>query len=362
MPIKNAKQFIDRLSPLARALLIFSASMATLISVALILFPSSPAMRPSESVDKFLQMNECVAHMASNGEALAIAVSYLPPFGKGPGLPKQEGGVILVQHGKPPIRTPLQVGAMRSIVATPSGFLAARVTYDKDANDTAYFFEVDLEGRVTELPPLEIDLVGLWVTANGEIHAYSPQAVFRRVKTNPTWERVPLDPAVNSEAIRRIVTLKDGASLIVTDRLIKGFRNLQMPPVFVNNMNTYPKPIDAYGDDNNWWIVTRDGQNHKISLVLKNGDTKEVASTPVWLIKRLLFGSDKVFVVCAPAIHQDTYYVLNRDGSGKLRGPFSLPDGTIVTCLWGETVMNGGYESRERTPLILRLMQKFNLL
>lgn len=362
MLINRTQQFIGRLSPLARAMLIFSASVAALLAIVLILLPGSPAMRQSESVDKFLQRGECVAHMAANGEVLAIAVSYQPTLGKGPGLPKLEGGVILVRRGKPPVRTPLLVGAMRSIVATPSGFVVARVTYDKDAKSTASFFETDKEGLVTELPPLEIDLVGLWVTADGEVHAYSPREVFRWVVTNQSWEKVPLHPAVNSEAILRIVTLNDGSSLVVTNRIIKGFRNLQMPPSFVHDLNTYPNMIYAYGDNDKWWIVTKDARNHKISLVSKNGVIREVASTSAWIVKRLLFGSDKVFIVCAPSIHKDSYYLLKRDGSGKLSGSYALPDGTIETCLWGDTVMNGGYEGRTRTPLILRLAQKFHML
>ena len=304
--------------------------------------------RARESMSGYLQKHESVAHVAANGEVLAIAIGYNPPFGKNLALPKLRGGVVLACKGRPPIRTPLRVGAMRSIVAAPSGFVAARVTYDKDAHSTAYVFGIDLYGQVSEMLPLKIDLVGLWVNADGSVYVYSPKAVFRWIKANPVWEKLPLDPAVSDEPIRRIVELKDGSSLVVTDRSIKGFGSLQKPPIFIKDLNVYPEPIQVYGDDQ-WWVVTENKGVEKISLIGENGATKLVALPPTRLIENILFGSDKVFIVCGwedGDVHKSSYYILNRDGSGTLQGPFMLPDDTIETCFWRDSIVSGGASNR----------------
>lgn len=301
------------------------------------------AMGGTRPMNGCLHRDEIVSHMATCGEVLAIAIGYQPPIGKGLTIPEHEGGVVVIHRGKPPIRTPLRIGTMRSIIATKSGFVAARVTYDKDAKSTTHFSMIDANGLVTEMPPLEIDLIGLWITPDRVVHAYCSGAIFQWQNANHVWKKLSIDPAVNSESIRRIVTLGNGSSLVVTSRLIKGFKDLQKPPVFVKNLNTYPNPIDAYGDDH-WWIVTREGRTQRIALVDINGDIRDVVSAPTRLVKNLMFSQDKVFIVCAwegGETHKKSYYVLNRDGSGLLRGPFALPDGTIATCLWGDAIVSG---------------------
>ncbi len=313
--------------------------------ISLILFSANIGCKnKTQQMNGYLQKNESVAHMAANGEALAIAIRYRPDFGKGLGLPKLEGGVVLIRPGKSPVRTPLQVGAMRSIVAAPSGFVAARVVDDKDLNSTTYISWINFDGKIDELPPLGIDLVGLWVNESGAIYAYSATDVFRWIKTDPIWKRLALDPAVHSEAIRKIVTLKDGSSLVVTDYSIKGFKNIQDPPLFVEDLHTYPESIDAYGD-NHWWIVTRKGNIQKISLVGKDGEINKVDSPHVKLIKHIMFDKNKSIIICAGengSFHDSSYYVLNRDGSGPLRGSFELPSDTIEMCLWGDSIVSGG--------------------
>ncbi|WP_404421603.1 hypothetical protein [Nibricoccus sp. IMCC34717] len=313
-----------------------------------VLFMHLP-MCAKEPLVLHLERDETVSHMAALDDTLAIAAaSQERSDSTRSELSKDRSGIVLVRDGVEPVRTPFHEGRIRSLVAAQDGFVAARLVYDKDSNSTAYFFRIDLKGKVTEMPSMEIDLVGMWVGANGEIFSYAPRAVFRWTVANPVWEKLPLDPAVNAEAIRRIVTLKDGSSLVITDRLLKGFKNLQKPPVFVKDLNTYPKPIKAYGDDG-WWIVTADDRTQKISAVSGSGDVREVTSLRVVNPHNLLFSGDKVFVVCAREggnVHKSSYYVLNRDGSGSLRGPFMLPDDTMSTCIWNDAIISGGYSNR----------------
>lgn len=297
-----------------------------------------------------LEHNEGVAHLAASGNTLAIGVSYHPFYSgiSAAEATKFSSCIILFREGEPQIRTPFKPGSMRSLIVTQSGFVAALVKYGDDSRATTDFFEVDLKGTVTEMPPLPIDPDGLWAGQDGTVFAYGTRSVFRWSTTNPVWEKLPLDPAVNAEAIRRIVTLKDDSSLVVTDRVFKGFKNLQGPPIFVRDLNTYPEAIYAFGNDR-WWIVTKDGSTHKISTVSGDGRVQEVASLRVVNPHDLLFRGDKVFVVCAREggnVHKYSYYVLNRDGTGPLRGPFMLPDDTMSTCIWGDSIVSGGATSR----------------
>jgi hypothetical protein len=306
-------------------------------------------MRANEPLIGYLERNENVAHFAAHGDTLAIAVSYLPPLNSDAGsLPKAQSAVILVSKDTPLVRTPLKIGSIRTIVATPSGFVAARVTYDRDAKSTANFFGIDLDGMVTEMSPLQIDLVGLWVDADGTIFAYSPRAVFRWIAASSTWEMLLIDPAVNADAIRRIVTLRNGSSLVVTDRNIKGFKHLQEPPVFVKNLSAYPKPIFAYGDDC-WWIIMSDERTSRISIVNADGKMREVASLRVVTLHNILYNGDKAFIVCAREggnLGKYSYYTLNRDGSGPLRGPFMLPSGATISYVWNNSIISSGISNR----------------
>ncbi len=307
-------------------------------------------MCAKEPLVLYLKSDETVSHMAALGDTLAIGSAYQERYetSKSPGLSEDRAAVVLIRDGVPPVRTSFEQGRIRSLVVLPTGFVAARVTYDKDSKSTADFFQVNLKGETTAMPSLMIDLVGLWVGEDTAIFAYSPRAVFRWTAARPVWEKLPLDPAANADAIRKIVTLKDGSSLVVTDRLLKGFKNLQEPPVFVKDLNTYPKPIMAYGDDR-WWIVTSDGSIQKVSIVSGDGQVREVASLRVVNPHNLLFSGEKVLVVCAREggnVHKSSYYMLNRDGTGPLRGPFLLPDDTMSTSVWGDSIVSGGYSNR----------------
>ena len=298
-------------------------------------------------MNECLQQNESVAHMATSGEVLAIAIGYDPPFGRDLILPKQESGVLLVRQGMPIIRTPLKVGAMRSIVGTSSGFVAARVTEDKDAKSTAHLLEIDLFGKVTELPPLEIDLVGLWVTQDGTLYVYSSQLVFRWIRKSHQWEKLSLNSMVNSEPIRKIAPIRNGLLLLITDYAIKGFRELHEPAIFTQKINFYPNPVKLFGFDH-WWLAGNDGSAYKLFLVGMNGESTSIALPPLKLITDIKFGAQKAFIICAwegDNVHKSFYYTLNDDGSGVLRGPFKLPDDTKETCVWGNFIVSSGVSS-----------------
>ena len=303
--------------------------------------------RIGKPMNECLQQFESVAHMATNGEVLAIAIGFDPPFSKDSVLPKHEGGVVLVRQGMPTIRTPLKVGAMRSIIATSSGFVAARVTEDKDSRSMAHLLEIDLFGKVTELPPLEIDLVGLWVAHDGTLYVYSSQLVFRWVRANQRWEKLPLNLMINSEAIRKIVSLRNGLLLLITDRGIKGFRELGEPALFVKRYDFYPNPVKVFGFDH-WWLASTDGSVYTISIIGINGESVSLGLPPLKLVTDIKFGVHKAFIICAGDggnIHDSFYYVLNDDGSGALRGPFKLPDDTKETCIWGDYIVSSGVSS-----------------
>ncbi len=308
------------------------------------------SMCAKEPLVMYLEPDESVAQMAAHDDTLAIGVSYRERYDPKKSISALENssGVALIREGVAPIRTPLKPGAMRAIVSTPSGFVAARVTYDKDSHSTVDFFEIDLKGEVTPMPSLGIDLVGLWTGTNGDVFAYGPRAVFRWSVANRVWEKLPVNPAVNADAVRRIATLKDGSSLVITDRVIKGFRSLQEPPLFVKDLQTYPKPINAFSDDH-WWLMTTDGDTQKISIVSADGQIREVASLRIVNPHDVLFSGEKAFIICAREggnIHKYSYYILNRDGTGPLGGPFMLPDDTISTCIWRDAIVSGGASDR----------------
>jgi hypothetical protein len=304
---------------------------------------SSP-MSAKEPLVLYLERGESVAHLAVEESTLAIGVSYLGAYERGKSVAEQaQCLIVLIRDGFPPTRIPLKPGAMRSLVGMPMGFVAGRVVYDHEGRMITHIFEVDLKGNVTEMPPLPIDLVGIWANEAGEVFAYDTGGVFRWSTAKPVWEKLPLDPGVNAEAIRKIVTLKDGSSLVVTDRLLRGFKSLQKPPIFVDDLKTYPETVWAYGEDQ-WWIVTTSDDAQKLSRIAPDGQVREVASLGRVGVTDVLFSGKQLFVVCSGRwdnAHNAFYFTLDRDRAGSLRGPFGLPNDTMSACIWKDAIVTG---------------------
>ena len=301
-------------------------------------------MNAKEPLVLNLEQGESAAHLAASGNTLAIGTSYRGLYDRSKSVAEQSQClVVLVRDGSPPIRTPLKPGAMRSLVGMPTGFLAGRVVYDHEGRTVTQVFEVDLKGGVTEMPSLPIDLAGLWAGKDGDVFAYGARDVFRWSAANPVWEKLPLDPAADAEAIRKIVTLKDGLSLVVTDRVLKGFKSLQKPPIFTDDLKTYPETIWAYGEDE-WWIVTTSDDTQKLSRIGPAGQVQGIAPLGRVNVTNVLFRGNQLVVICSGRwddAHRCFYYLLDRDGAGSLRGPFDLPNDTMNACVWKDSIVTG---------------------
>lgn len=302
----------------------------------------------TESIVVELGLDESVATMAASGDTLAIGVAQRDPYdpSKGVGALEDRAAIALVREGAPIVRTPLERGYLRGIVATASGFVALRVVIPGGTAPTVtHVFRVDLSGNVTALAPLTMDPIGLWVGDNGEVFVYSANTVVRWPEGGGAWSPVRLDPAIVAGPIRKMVGLKGGAVAVINDRAIIGLARLEAQPKFVKDLNAYPYPLKLYGDGERWWLVVPAQDSQKVIQVTTDGGVREAATMRVVNVHELLFSGDEVIVVCAREggnVHKSSFYVLDRAGVAPMRGPRKLPDDTTATAVWGKTIASGG--------------------
>ncbi len=312
---------------------------------------SCPALA-TESRVVDLGPDEWVEKMAASGDTLAIGVAQRERYDprKGVGALVDRSALALVREGAPIVRTPLEPGYLRGIVATPSGFVALRVFIPGDAAPTvAHAFRVDLSGTVTALAPLTMDALGLWVGDEGDVFAYSTTAVMRWPSGGVAWSPVRLHPSVTATPIRKMVHLEGGEVAVINDRAIMGLARLEDPPVFVEDLNAYPASLELYGDGERWWLVVPRQDSQAVMQVTTEGRAQEVATMRVVNVHELLFTGNDVIVVCAREggnVHKYSFYVLDRTGAAPVRGPRELPDDTTTTTVWGNAIASGGFMRR----------------
>lgn len=299
-----------------------------------------------------LKPDEWVERLAASGDTLAIGVAQRDLYDprKGVGALEDRAAIALVREGAPIVRTPLEPGILRGIVAAPSGFVVLRVVIPGGTAPTvAHVFRVDLSGNVTALAPLTMDALGLWIGEKGEVFVYSTKAVVRWPSGGGAWSPVRLHPSVAATPIRKMVRLEGGEVAVINDRAIMGLARLEDAPVFVKDLNAYPYSLNLYGDRERWWLVVEAQDSRKVMQVTTDGSVREVATMRVVNIHELLFSGDDVIVVCAREggnVHKSSFYVLDRAGVGPMRGPRKLPDDTTVTSVWGKAIASGGFMSR----------------
>jgi hypothetical protein len=311
-----------------------------------VLLSASACATESSAVE--LGPDEGVETMAASGDTLAIGVAQREPYDprKGVGALEDRAAIALFREAAPIVRTPLEPGYLRGIVPAPSGFVALRVVFPGGtAPVVAHVFRVDLSGKVTVLPPLTMDAIGLWVGEKGELFVYSTTAVVRWPSGGGAWSPVRLHPSVAATPIRKMVRLKGGEVAVINDRAIMGLARLEDAPVFVNDLNAYPYSLKLFGDGERWWLVVPRQDSQKVMQVTTDGGVREVATMRVVNVHELLFSGDDVIVVCAREggnVHKSSFYILGRAGAAPMRGPRKLPDDTTITAVWGKAIASGG--------------------
>jgi hypothetical protein len=299
----------------------------------------------TESTMVELGPDESVARMTASGDTLAIGVGHRERYDPAKGIDAlvDRAAIVLIRGQTTIAHTPLERGYLRAIVATPTGFVALRVVIPGGtAPVVAHVFRVDLSGNVTALAPLTMDAIGLWVGDQGEVFVYSTSTVMRWPPGGGAWSPVRLDPTITATPIRKMVWLKGGEVAVINDRAIMGLARLDGPPVFVKDLNAYPKPLKLYGDGERWWLVI---DSQKVMQVTPDGGVREIATMRVVNVHELLFSGDEVIVVCAREggnVHKSSFYVLDRAGVAPMRGPRKLPDDTTATTVWGKAIASGG--------------------
>lgn len=303
----------------------------------------------TESIVIELAHDESVTQMAASGDTLAIGVAHRERYDRrtGTGAAAEERSAIaLIREGAPAVRTPLEPGVLRALVPTPSGFAALRVARPRGAAPlVAQVFLLDMNGKVTALTPLQMDLLGLWVTGAGEVFAYSVAAVMRWAPARAAWSNVPLDPVLTAGPIMEVAPLNSGAVAVVNERAIMGFTQLDAPPVFVRDMNTYPYPLQLHGGGDRWWLVLSSEARQKLVQVAIDGAVRDVATLSTVNVQDLIFDGDRVIMVCSREggdVHKTSFYVLDRAGDAPMRGPHMLPVDTTKTSLWRGAIVSGG--------------------
>jgi hypothetical protein len=296
--------------------------------------------------------DEWVERLAASGDTLAIGVAQRDRYDprKGVGALEDRAAIALVREGAPIVRTPLEPGYLRGIVPAQSGFAALRVVIPGGTAPTvAHVFRVDPSGNATALAPLTMDAIGLWIGEKGELFVYSTTAVVRWPSGGSAWSPVRLHPSVAAAPIRKMVRLEGGEVAVINDRAIMGLARLEDPPVFVKDLNVYPRSLKLFGDGERWWLVVPGQDSQKVMQVATDGSLREVATMRVVNVHELLFSGDDVLVVCAREggnVHKSSFYVLDRAGASPMRGPRKLPDDTTVTAVWGKAIASGGFMRR----------------
>ena len=302
-----------------------------------------------ESLVFYLEPDESVSQLKISGEVLAIGANYRERYQPGKKiseLKKTASLIMLKNEESQPARIQLGDGAIRSVVGLPSGFAVARASYDSVGRVSTAFSLVSFEGEVTPLPALPIDLVGMWASCGKVVYAYSARAVFRWKLSGSDWSELSLNTAVNSDAIRKISNTDDRIHLVVTDRLVKAFEDLKAEPLFVEDIDSYPHPIRAHGDEL-WWLVIAGDRSRDLRTLSKEGHLEEIAAPAN--IHELLFDEDNVYIVCSREggdIHKYSYYIMSKDDPANVDGPYILPDDTIHVTLWDGAIISGGSASQ----------------
>lgn len=299
----------------------------------------------AESIMIELRPDESVVKMAVSGETLAIGVASSEPYDPRKGI-QEQSSLVLLSEGAPIVRTSLGLGFLRDLVSTTKGFVALLVRNPGLPAAVAQVFLVDRGGKVTELAPLSLDPLGVWLDAAGDIHAYSGRVVMRWSAAAGAWSRVTLDPMIAAAApITRIVGLNGGRAALINARSIIGFTRLEDPPVFSRDMGAYPNPLKLFGARDQWWLVVSTESEQQLVQVAADGGMREVMKLRGEHVQNLMFNGERVIVACSGEgrnVHKGSYYVLEGAGGRAIRGPRKLPDDTMRTCLWRGSIVSGG--------------------
>lgn len=152
-------------------------------------------------------------------------------------------------------RLQLGRGALRELIRLGDAFLAAVVSYDESAAETARFYLIGRDLKIRELPSLHASMVGLLKTPAGLLF-YSHLAAWQ---LNPEagdkeWKPVPLHPDLIKTPIRAMSRLADGSWGVYTEGKAHGVPALDRAPVWTVS---YPGIYNtAVGAGRRFWLVT----------------------------------------------------------------------------------------------------------
>jgi hypothetical protein len=307
----------------------------------------------AESIVLELGPDESTAKLAAAGEVLAVGVAWHERYAVRGNIDYDGlSAVALVREGAPVVRTPLEPGVMRALVATPDGFAALRVRGAGQPDAAARVSLVDRDGRVADLPPMSMDALGIWVGADGAIHAYSGAAIVRWSAAEGAWRPVPLDPSVTAAPIVRMVALAGGRVAVIDDRRILGFARLGEPPLFAKDMGAYPYPLHLFAGEDGWWLAVSGEREQKLVRVEADGSMREVTTLRRARVLNVMASAGEVVVARVERdVHGRSFQVL-RPGAGSPRRPRRLPDDVMQTCLWKGGVVTGGAGQRVVKTLV----------
>lgn len=320
---------------------VLRGSLVTLLALA-----SGSGCASEESVIE-LGRDESAVRMAVSGDALAVGVASAEPYDPRKGV-EARSALVLVREGTPNVRAPLGLGFLRDLVPIADGFVTLRVRIPAWPTVVAQVSLVARDGKVTDLPPLALDALGLWVDAAGAIYAYSGRVVMRWSARESAWSRVSLGAGLAAAPITRIVGLGGDRAAAITDRAIIGFTRLEDPPLFEKDMGAYPYPLKLYAGNDAWWLVSSNEREQKLMQVAPGGATREVTTLRGVRVQNVMLGDGAVVIATTGRgsdIHKSFIQVLD-PAAGTMGRPRKIPDDTMVTCLWKRTVVSGGPGSR----------------
>jgi len=298
-----------------------------------------------------LKPNESVSKLSASGDVLAVAVNYREEYQLGKKISelRNDSAIAFYRNNELIEYTPFKNGVIRSVIPLDTGFFVTRVLYDENAHALAEFFLATPCQEVIELPSLEVDPMGAWVDDEEIIYVYSSRAVYYCSKDNMIWKEMKINASVGSEAIRKLITIDTGMSLIATDRVIKVFEDLKNEPVFIKKSGSYPDPIKVFGNSDTWWIVNSCKGLCRINILSPKGDFSEIEGPEGVNIKDILFSEDSAFIVCSRLggnPHKYGYYIIKKDDFDSMKGPYRLPDDTMIVTLWNDKIVSGGDGNR----------------
>ncbi len=209
-----------------------------------------------------------------------------------------ETHAYLGKSGEPVQALRIGIGSVRSLFREENLFVGALILAGQDPmREEVEVFSVDNEGHARHYPRLQITLVGMLGSGDGESIAYGGREIWKLSLRNGAWEKLQVNAQLVAEPIRAIVRLEGGKFFVFTRMTVIGLGNLDGAPAF---SVPYAGQFVAASGGHRSWFLTLVGEEYLLNCV--DGDTgalKQVGKVVGAVPLRVYEAKGEALVFCA---------------------------------------------------------------